>query len=247
MLAFASNAPLALPGPRRLPGRRHAGRSAPALLWWRAHAAEHPRTMPTPALRPATDPARTQRDERLAALLDAAARGNSAAFEQFFDATAGYARALARRMLSGADVDDLLADAFFEAWRKAARFDAQRGSAVTWLLQIVRSRALDLLRQQALQPAAAAAPALADEPADPAADPAEQLWQQQAGTCLHEALQCLNPAERWVLGLAYFRDLSHSEIASATGLPLGTVKSHVQRAQTRLRAALTAPTQGRPA
>lgn len=181
------------------------------------------------------DPRREARDAELAALLRSAADGDNAAFEAFYDTTIGYAQALARRMLRGPEVEDLLADAFFEAWRNAARFDPGRGSAVTWLLTIVRSRALDRLRQKDPE-------ALEDvpEPADEGADPAERLWQRQAGTRLDAALRTLTAAERWALGLAYFRDLSHAQIAEATGLPLGTVKSSIHRAQGKLRAALAA-------
>jgi RNA polymerase sigma-70 factor, ECF subfamily len=182
------------------------------------------------------DAARAERDARLAALLTASARGNTSAFEEFFAATAGYARALARRVLRSDDTDDLLADAFFEAWRAAARFDPARGSAVTWLLVIVRSRALDLLRQRATHPSVAGTDTSLHELADESAtDPSERLWQQQAGTRLHAALQLLTAAERWVLGLAYFRELTHAEIAARTCMPLGTVKSHITRAQTKLR------------
>jgi RNA polymerase sigma-70 factor (ECF subfamily) len=189
----------------------------------------------------AADPARTERDERLAGLLAAAAQGDAGAFEAYYDATVAYARAAARRLLSGADLEDLLADAYFEAWRNAARFDSQRGSAVTWLLVIVRSRGLDLLRHRTVHPSVATSEAGPPElPTDPALDPSEQLWRQQAGTRLHGALQSLSAPERWVLGLAYFRELTHAQIAQCTGLPLGTVKSHVQRAQTKLRAALSA-------
>jgi RNA polymerase sigma-70 factor, ECF subfamily len=204
----------------------------------------HARSMSPLASRPAPadasaaplDAARTERDARLAALLAASARGNTSAFEEFFDATAGYARALARRVLRSDDTDDLLADAFFEAWRAAARFDPARGSAVTWLLVIVRSRALDLLRQRAAHPSVAGTDTAEHELADETtADPSERLWQQQAGTRLHAALQLLTAAERWVLGLAYFRELTHAEIAARTRMPLGTVKSHITRAHTKLR------------
>ena len=190
------------------------------------------------------DMARAERDAHLAALLGASARGDAGAFEAFYDATIGCARALARRVLRGIDTDDLLADVYFEAWRSAARYDAARGSAVTWLLTLAHSRALDLLRHRSAHPSVGGSgsegDAAADLPADPSDDPAEQLWRQQAGTRLHAALQRLTPPERWVLGLAYFRDFTHTEIAHCTGLPLGTVKSHVLRAQTKLRAALAA-------
>jgi len=188
------------------------------------------------------DPCRAARDVRLAGLLAAAARGDAAAFESFYDETFACARALARRMLADADLDDVLADAYFEAWRDAARYEPARASAMTWLLLIVRSRALDLLRRHAAHPSVGGGAEPADAPTDPGDDPAERLWRQEAGGRLHEALLRLAPAERWVLGLAYFRDLTHSEIAHCTGLPLGTLKSHLLRAQTKLRAALSAPT-----
>lgn len=181
---------------------------------------------------------RASSDALLAQHLAAAANGDSAAFEAFYDATAGYARALARRVLHGADVEDLLADVFFEAWRGAARFDASRCSPVTWLLTLVKSRAVDLLRYRAAHPSVAGRDSEPDAEAALDDDPADRLWQQQAGSRLHAALQRLTAAERWVLGLAYFRELTHGEIAHSTGLPLGTVKSHLLRTQTKLRAAL---------
>jgi RNA polymerase sigma-70 factor (ECF subfamily) len=194
--------------------------------------------------RPATDD-RAARDARLDAMIVAAAAGDERAFEQFYDATAGYALALARRMLRGPDIEDLLADAYFEAWRTAARFDAARASAVTWLLTIVRSRALDALRRLSAQPPAGREPGEAgdaDDLADDAAvDPADRLWRAEAGSRLDALLRQLAPAERWVLGLAYFRDLSHAQIAAETGLPLGTVKSHLARAQAKLRAGFGQP------
>lgn len=189
--------------------------------------------------------ARARRDQRLAALLAAAAAGDARAFETFFDATSGYARALARRILSGADLEDALADAYFNAWRHAARFEPARGSAVTWLLTIVRSRALDLLRQRPPSTGqhSDGAGQIDDDTADPdqpgrqegGDGPAEQLWRSESQQQLHRALAALSASERWVLGLAYFRELPHGAIAAATGLPLGSVKSLILRAQHKLR------------
>lgn len=183
---------------------------------------------------------RAERDRRLALLLAAAARGDATAFEAFYDETLAYARTVARRMLQGGDSDDLLADVYFAAWRTAARFDPVRGSAVTWLLTLVRSRALDVLRRRLVHPSVPAQhDDAAEMAADAASDPGEWLWRQEAGTRLHAELRRLNGPERWMLGLAYFRELSHAEIAQCTGLPLGTVKSHLLRARHKLRAALS--------
>lgn len=197
-----------------------------------------PPVYPPPGLPP--DPERCARDAQLALWLRLSAQGDDDAFERFYDATIGFARAMARRRLHDADVDDLLGDAFFEAWRCAARFDAERGSPLAWLLTIVRSRSLDLLRRRVVHPSVAGRDEhAADEIADTARDPSECLWQQQSHHRLHHALSGLSAPERWIVGLAYFRELSHSEIATRTGLPLGTVKSHLLRGQHKLRAALT--------
>lgn len=178
-----------------------------------------------------------ERDRQLAAWLKAAAGGDARAFEQFYDSTVAYAQALLRRMLSDADAEDMLAEGYFQAWREAARFDPGRGSAVTWLLTLLRSRALDLLRRRRLE-----GPALDDEAAaalpDEAAGPAALLLQAQQAGRLQAALAELDGRERWVLALAYYRELSHAQIAQATGWPLGTVKSMILRAQHKLRSAL---------
>ncbi len=177
---------------------------------------------------------RAQRDQELGVLVAKAAKGDQAAFETFYDATVGYAQALARRMVNSADLEDVLADAYFQVWRTAGSFDVQRGSAVTWLLLIVRSRALDWLRKPK------------DQQLDDAYDtqdeyplPPDLLQTTQAHHALHAALTTLNGKERWVLSLAYFKDMSHGQISESTGMPLGTVKSLINRAQAKLRVALT--------
>jgi RNA polymerase sigma-70 factor (ECF subfamily) len=204
-----------------LRSRRHAG---PIRL----------RPVNSPPLEPAPVDDRQVRDQRLCAWLQRAAHGDAQAFERFYDATVGYAQALARRMLAAHDLDDALSEAYFQAWREAPRFDAGRGSPVTWLLTIVRSRALDLLRRQRATHECEAGEALDERPAD-APGPQELLATLEDGCALHAALSALSAQERWLLGLAYFRELTHAQIALVTGLPLGTVKSSILRAQGKLR------------
>lgn len=197
-------------------------------------------TRPPPARAPAVEdaqPDRATRDAELAELLRAAGRGNAGAFEAFYDRTVGYANAFARRMVSADDLDDVLSDSFFQAWREAARFDATRGSAVTWLLTLVRSRALDLLRQRRHHATEEPDAALAEHPSD-LPGPDDVLALARDGSRLHAALATLSTNERWVLGLAYFRELTHQQIADCTGLPLGSVKSLILRSQARLRGQL---------
>jgi RNA polymerase sigma-70 factor (ECF subfamily) len=182
---------------------------------------------------------RAQRDAELVALLQSSATGNAGAFERFYDLTTCYAQTLARRMLNAADVDDVVADAYFQAWRDCRSFDAERGSPVTWLLTIVRSRALDLLRRRKASPEQAADDTAGHEPADAESPgPIDLLQTIESRTRLHAALATLSPQERWVLALAYYRELSHREVCEQTGMPLGTVKSLILRAQAKLRALL---------
>lgn len=179
------------------------------------------------------------RDERLAALLRSAAKGDARAFEQFYAGTVAHALPLVRR-IAREHAEDVLADAYFQAWQSAARFDAARGSPMGWLLTIARSRALDRLRQEVLRHGGlSGAPEHdgAQEP-DPAPGPDALLESVQAHTLLHRALAALSANERWVLGLAYFRGCSQAEVAAITGLPLGTVKSLITRSQHKLRQAL---------
>src|SRR5438105_9083796 len=178
------------------------------------------------------------RDRQLATLLKSAAGGNARAFDAFYTATVHHAMALARRIAGSAYAEDVLADAYFQAWREAARFDANRGSAMTWLLTMTRTRALDRLRQETLRHGGrTGAPEHDADTAQASADPGppDLLESVQARSRLHGLLAQLAPNERWVLGLAYFRDHTQAEIAQITGMPLGTVKSLVNRAQHKLR------------
>jgi RNA polymerase sigma-70 factor (ECF subfamily) len=187
-------------------------------------------------------PPACERDGQLAALLKSAASGNARAFEAFYSATVRPAMSLARRIAGDAYAEDVLADAYFQAWREAERFDGARGSAMAWLLTITRSRALDRMRQESLRHAGAAP--VADDDAGPPCDdpgPPDLLESVEARSRLHDLIAALSPNERWVLGLAYFRDHTQTEIAQVTGLPLGTVKSLINRAQHKLRDAFEIP------
>jgi RNA polymerase sigma-70 factor (ECF subfamily) len=124
---------------------------------------------------------------------------------------------LATVVARDADLEDALSDACFGAWRHAAQFAAGRGSAVSRLLTIVRSRAIDLMRRR--PDASPLDEGKADHVADPAGGPADRLWRGESQQRLHQALAPLSAAEPWVLGFAYFRDLSHGEVAQATGTP----------------------------
>lgn len=191
----------------------------------------------TPSDRPA-DPGR---DADLARLLQAAAQGDTTAFEGFYNLTVGCARAVVRRIAGDNHTEDVLSDAYFQAWREAHRFEPARGSALAWLLTLARSRALDRLRAESIRHGGLSGAPEADEAAledGSVPGPDTLLDRLQTTSHLHAALCDLSSSERWVLSLAYYRDHSHSEIAALTDLPLGTVKSLIHRSQQKLRAAL---------
>lgn len=168
-------------------------------------------------------------------------RQDEAALADLYRAAVGKVYGLALRIVRDtACAEEVAEDTFWQVWRQAPRFDPQRGSALAWVLTIARSRALDALRartraQADTVSADAMGDALDGELAHDADGPCDLLQTVQANTHLHEALSQLEPLPRQLVALAFFRGLTHEEIAEQTGLPLGTVKSHIRRALTALR------------
>lgn len=171
-------------------------------------------------------------------LLAAMTRREQGALSQLYDATADKLYGLARTILgNAADAEEIVCDAYVQAWQTASSYDAQRGSVLAWLLMICRSRAVDLLRQRRSRAEALSA-ATSDVRAATEQGPEDLLRQIQEGTAVHRALAELTPLRRQLVALAFFRGMSHQEIAQAVELPVGTVKSHLRRSLQNLRAIL---------
>lgn len=179
--------------------------------------------------------------EALVGLLERVARQDEAALGELYDLTVGRIHGLALRILRDRQAaEEATEDAYFQIWRQAPRFDPARGRPLAWMLTIARSRALDQLRRvDAALPHPDPAELLAFE-ADPAAEPAAQAIARQTHQTLRRALALLDPTPRQLVALAFFRGLTHEELAAHAGLPLGTVKSHIRRALGVLRKALEA-------
>jgi RNA polymerase sigma-70 factor, ECF subfamily len=125
--------------------------------------------------------------------------------------------------------EDVQQQVYLEAWERADRYDPQRGPLVAWLLMIARSRALDHLRRRVPEPRdPASAVAVADTLEDERADTLLEQWRLAA------ALERLSEDEADVLRRRFYRDQTQTEIAEATGVPLGTVKSRMTRALRRM-------------
>ena len=136
--------------------------------------------------------------------------------------------------------EEVVQDTFWQVWRQAPRFDPERGSAKAWVMTIARSRALDALRRIELNECKLEPETLALLEASDDDIPPDLLVAMQQKHQLHTALASLDSMPRQLVSLAFFRGLSHDEIAGHTGLPLGTVKSHIRRALLTLQQLLTA-------
>lgn len=177
-------------------------------------------------------------DSELQLWMGAVAARDRRAFDRLYAATLPRVLAYARRILMTEDAaEDCAAETYIQAWRDAAKYNSDRGPVMAWLFIICRSRAMDLLRER--QRRGEISQALALELEEDAGNETENLIAQvDACSAVHPMLQQLPPEQRRLVGLAFFRDLSHSEIAAATGMPLGTVKSHIHRAISAMRQGL---------
>lgn len=178
---------------------------------------------------------------RLASMVSAMARGDESGLGALYDAAASRVYSLALRITrSSAAAEDVTAEVFHQSWRNAGSFDAARGSVMTWLLTMCRSRAIDHLRRRDEAESHAEPELLAE--ATTADDPQELLSALESHSALRAALNDLAPVQRQMIALAFYRGLSHQEIADHCQMPLGTVKTHVRKAIERLRLAVSEST-----
>ena len=177
----------------------------------------------------------------LAALIEGMRIGQERALEELYDATVGKLYALASAILRSAeDTEEIVCETYAYAWANAARFDAARANVLGWLLMLCRSRALDRLRQRRATVNRLDVVALEETADASAAQPFDILSLMQQRGSVYAALSQLTPERRHLVSLAFLRGLTHQEIADATQLPLGTVKSHLRRSLVQLREALEA-------
>jgi RNA polymerase sigma-70 factor (ECF subfamily) len=181
-----------------------------------------------------------------AELIARLARGDEAAIGPLYDRYAKLVYSLAMRIVhDGPTAEDLTQEVFVRLWRSAASFDPQRGHLRGWLLRIAHNLALNELRRRGSRPVAAApVEGLSDdaslEDQDVLSNPETVAEQRDVHRVVQRALGQLPETQRQALELAFFQGLSQTEIATATGDPLGTVKSRVRNGMKRLRELLIA-------
>jgi RNA polymerase sigma-70 factor (ECF subfamily) len=169
------------------------------------------------------------------------AAGDDEALGVLYDKWSPVVHGVVSRLLRQSDdVEDVVEETFWQAWRQAARFDATRGAVQTWLLTIARSRALDRvrsLRRRREEPLEGDdGETVVQQVAE--GDPGQDAEASERRRIVVAALSGLPAEQREALELGYFGGLSQSEIAERTGQPLGTVKTRMRLAMQKLRGQL---------
>ena len=214
-----------------------------AVLIDRVPRERRPQRLPVRApldLSPEPAPAGASAAEELESLVDAMKLGDEAALRGLHRACLERIRAHARKFARSEErAEEAVSACFAQAWRDARLYDSSRGSAITWLRTIVRSRAIDAFRAESA--CARFEVAIDDErmgqlAADGECSPLATLERARRDAALGAMLANLPGAQRQSLWLAFGLGLSHAEVAERSQLPLGTVKSHIQRGMRALRA-----------
>jgi RNA polymerase sigma-70 factor (ECF subfamily) len=181
------------------------------------------------------------RSEDDLSLLRGMAAGDEQALGALYDRFHALVHGVVMRILRQQnDVEDVVEETFWQAWRQADRYQPSRGAVQTWLLTIARSRALDRvravkrLREEPLE--GDAGELLAQQLAE--GDPGQDAEDAERRTIIAAALAELPTEQREALELGYFGGLSQSEIADRTGQPLGTIKTRMRLAMQKLRGRL---------
>ncbi len=154
-----------------------------------------------------------------AELLSSIAEGDSEAFHELWNR---YRAAVYRTSFAicreQATAEDAVQETFMRIWRRASTFDPTRGHPTSWILTIARNTAKTVAQRRPL-----VLEVVEEASDDETEDHVDRVW-------IQEAMQSLSPKERTAIELAYFSDMSHSQIAAHLGEPLGTIKARIRRA-----------------
>jgi RNA polymerase sigma factor (sigma-70 family) len=158
--------------------------------------------------------------------------------EEYLHEYGGLVWSIARKLCRNhADAEDAVQEVFIEVWRHAGRFDPQVASEATYIAMIARRRLIDRFRRRSRELDTAP---IQEEMVESTSRHEEQTEIEEEAARARDYMQQLRPEQRQVLELSITHGLSQSQIAKATDLPLGTVKTHARRGLLRLRELLGA-------
>ena len=173
-------------------------------------------------------------------LVQRVAGGDGGAVGELYDRYAPSLLAQIVAMLGDrAEAEDVLQEVFLQVWRQAGRYEPARSSVVTWLVLIARSRSIDRLRSGRALDRAREAVKGEIQSSHTSPEGVHTVLSSERRRRVKEELARLPSEQSEVLGMAFFGGLTQSEIAAATGIPLGTVKTRTLLAMKKLRAALS--------
>jgi RNA polymerase sigma factor (sigma-70 family) len=174
------------------------------------------------------------------ALMERLASGHQEALGPLYSRYAARIFSLAAQSLDRAAAEEIVQDVFLAVWRKAGAFTPERGTFRAWVFQIAHHRILNELRRRSRQPRLADdldEQAMADA-ADPALDPGEVFGRDAQRETVRRAVEALPPDQRRAIELAFFQELTHSQVASTLQVPLGTTKTRIRAGVQKLRESL---------
>jgi RNA polymerase sigma-70 factor (ECF subfamily) len=161
------------------------------------------------------------------AILQRIANGDGSAVQDCLDKYGGLVWSIARKMLRNTEeVEDAVQEVFVDIWKNAGRFDESKSSETTFIAMIARRRLIDKIRYLTRR---ISADSLDDVMLEPFTRADKDMELSEEAKEAAEAMRTLRPEQQQVLRLSIIQGMSHHEISEATGMPLGTVKTHARR------------------
>jgi RNA polymerase sigma-70 factor (ECF subfamily) len=189
---------------------------------------------PVAAAEASVTPVRCEQD--WTAIIKRVAEGDQSALTLFYDSTNKLVFGLVLRVLNDRGMaEEVLLDVYMQVWRQAARYDNKRGTPLSWLMTIARSRAIDRLRSGRQERQRNESIETTDRLLALSPSPQDTTVASERQEMVCAALDSLSSEQREVIELAYYLGMSHSEIAAKLGQPLGTVKTRTRLGMMKLR------------
>ena len=182
-------------------------------------------------------------NDTLADLVARTSLGNRQAFEHLYRDTCAHLFSVSLRILRNESrADEVLQEAYVSIWNAAKTYNPGMGTPMTWMINIVRNKSIDLLRSTRAESSATVAldASTLEIPGDDAHDPQRMLSANLAKARVDGCMETLPHVQRQALALAYYRGMVHTDIATSLGAPLGTAKGWVRRGLEQLRSCLEA-------